>query len=275
MRLLITGANGVCGSALLNLEHDVTFVDSMPPDKIFSDKKFIQTDLTDLSLLEEIVNGQDAVIHMAASSAVDSKWEDVLKNNIIATKNLFDISTKMGVGRVIFGSSNHTVGNYEISNIPDIYEVNTVKRIDVNYPVWPDSYYGISKVFAENLGRLYADTRGLRFYSLRIGAILNESENTPYAYAERGVSNNEWKRDDSEYTEKLKRLKAIWLSRRDFCQLISRCLDHNGALYNVFFATSDNVRSWMDISDAKKILGYKPKDASENWIELPEQYNSK
>jgi len=275
MRILITGANGVCGSALLNLEHDITFVDALPPREIFAEKKFIQTDLTDMDMLEDLLKGHDAVIHMAASSAVNSDWEDVLKNNIVATKNLFDMCTQVGVDRVIFGSSNHTVGNYELFNVPEIYELNTVKRIDVDYPVWPDSYYGISKAFAENLGRFYSDTKGLKFYSLRIGAILNELENTPFAYAERGVTANEWRRNDDKYNEKLKRLKAIWLSRRDFFQLINKCLEHEGDLYNVFFATSDNVRSWLDLTDTKKILGYEPEDASEDWNVLPEQYTKK
>lgn len=272
MRVLVTGANGVCGTALLGLDCDKTFIDVNEPLDVFSKENFIQTDLSDLVLLREIVAEHDIVIHMAASSAVDSQWQDVLKNNIIATKNILDISSEVGVDRFIFGSSNHVVGNYELFNEPDIYQLNTVKRIDTSAPYWPDSYYGISKVFAENLGRYYSDSRGLRFYSLRIGAILNELEDNPYAYAERGVSTGKWKRGDDKYIEKLNRLKAIWLSRRDFQQIVTKCISHNGDLYNVFFATSDNLRSWLDITDAKRELGYVPEDAAENWTDLPEQY---
>ena len=58
--------------------------------------------------------GLDAVVHLAANAPVETPWHDVLKNNISTTHNVFEACRSNSVKRVIFASSNHAVGNFEM-----------------------------------------------------------------------------------------------------------------------------------------------------------------
>lgn len=272
MRILITGANGKCGMALRDLPFEKIYLDKVLPSKVFSGESFIQSDLSDVDELREIISGCDAIIHLAASSNPESPWEEVFKDNIMVVQNVFRIAYEARVECVVFASSNHVVGMYELENAPGIYELCHSFKIDETYPPRPDSYYAVSKIFGENLGRYYAEMGGLRFYALRIGAVLDEFNDNPYTYAEDGVRKKLWKRGDLDYVLKLKRLKAIWLSRRDFMQMVDLCVRHEGGPFHLFFGTSDNPRSWLDISHAKKVLGYRPQDNAEEWTRLPDVY---
>lgn len=273
VRILITGANGRCGTCLTTLGYEKIFLDQASPPAIFKNEDFIQDDLSDINFLGDVLTDCDVLIHLAATSSPQSPWEDVLKNNIIAVRNIFKAAFDAKLDRIIFTSSNHVVGMYELENVPDIYELDNNIKIDHNSAPRPDSYYAVSKLFGENLGRYYAEMGGPKFYSLRIGAVLDEFNDNPYAYAEDGVRKKLWKRGDSEYILKLKRLKAIWQSRRDFNQMVDLCIRHEGSSFQIFYATSNNARSWLDISHAKEVLGYKPLDNAEEWTKLPEIYN--
>jgi nucleoside-diphosphate-sugar epimerase len=59
---------------------------------------------------------------------------------------------------VVFASSNHAVGFYPRHH-----------RIGTDVTARPDSRYGVSKVFGEAVGALYADKHGLGVTCLRIG----------------------------------------------------------------------------------------------------------
>ena len=59
---------------------------------------------------------------------------------------------------MVFASSNHAVGFYPRHH-----------RIGTDVTPRPDSRYGVSKVFGEAVGALYADKHGLKVTCLRIG----------------------------------------------------------------------------------------------------------
>jgi nucleoside-diphosphate-sugar epimerase len=134
--------------------------------------------------------------------------------------------------------------------------------------VRPDSFYGVSKAFGENLGRFYAENGGPKFYAIRIGALVHEDH--PYAHAERGVISGKWERDSPQYNLMVKRLKSLWISKRDFVQLINLCLQYNAPNYDSFYAVSNNPRRWLDIEYPRKRLGYEPQDNAEEWLSPPQ-----
>src|SRR5262245_61284151 len=51
--------------------------------------------------------GAHAVVHLAANSKADARWEDLLSPNVDAVLNVFRDSVRAGVRRVIVASSNH------------------------------------------------------------------------------------------------------------------------------------------------------------------------
>jgi uronate dehydrogenase len=59
-----------------------------------------------------------------------------------------------------------------------------------------------------------------------------------------------------------KRRLAIWISPRDYTQLVRIGLEHPDIRYEIVYGVSGNRRSWYDNSNAHR-LGYQPQDDSE------------
>ena len=100
----------------------------------------------------------------------------------------------------------------------------------------PDSRYGVSKVFGEALGSLYADKYGMQFLMIRIGNVNPEPID--------------------------KRRLSIWISPRDIAQLVTIGIEHPDIRFEIVYGISDNARAWFDNANATR-LGYKPRDQSE------------
>jgi hypothetical protein len=154
-RVLVTGGEGIIGSVVrrtLADAYDLSFL-TLRPASFASHVG----NITRLASIRPAFRGVDAVVHLAGASSVDSPWEQVLANNVVGTYNVFEAARLAGVKRVVYASSNHTIGMYEAEGAPGIYDLDDGRAFDVSVPVRPDSLYGVSKVFGEALGRLYAD----------------------------------------------------------------------------------------------------------------------
>ena len=168
-RVLVTGAEGVIGTAVrehLGGRYELTSL-TLTPQEFPSHV----ADIADLDAIRPAFEGVDAVVHLAASPAIETPWEDVLHNNIVGTYNVFEAARLAGVERVVFASSNHAVGMYELDGAPGIYEADDERRVDHTAEIRPDSLYGVSKAYGEALGRMYVERHGLRVFCLRIGAV--------------------------------------------------------------------------------------------------------
>jgi uronate dehydrogenase len=103
----------------------------------------------------------------------------------------------------------------------------------------PDTFYGLAKCFAEDLGSLYWDKRGLESVHMRI---LSCSQVT-------GA-----------------RALGSWLSYEDLIQLVQRCIETPVTGFSVIYGVSDNDRVPVDNSKAS-FIGYRPKDNAEQFAE--------
>ena len=276
MKLFITGSNGTCGSALLGLPYDKILFDRLNSDTIVKNNQYIKGEIEDLKLLKDVMKNCDVLIHLAAADYYPDfsmgegigSWKNYKNNNIENLKNLFDLAVTLNVKKIIFSSTHRVMGMYEVENSPDIYSKNSKIKITHTDPVRPDSIYAVSKLFGENYGRLLADAGEIKFISLRICSVREQTMDHPYAYAEYGVKQKKWERDSLEYNTQVIRLKSLWQSRRDFYQMVNLCIDNNNIDYDIFYGVSNNARSWFDISNAKKNIGYKPRDNAENYRNL-------
>ena len=284
MRVLITGANGTVGRAILDElgdrpEYEFTCLDVEP----HPERDSVVADITELDSLRGPFQNQDAVIHLAAAVDLGGSWREILTTNIEGTFNVLQAAAEANVEKFVFASSIHTVGMYEIELAPDIYDPGNDLAVTAEDPVRPDSFYGLSKVFGEAAGRLFVESQSnplgelhptyvtntrefpRRFYSLRIKTVLDEGYDHPYGLAEMGVDNDWWDRDSEKYAYLADRLKCTWLSHRDLGQLVDRCLQDDTVEYDVFWGVSDNRGTWVDNSRAPSILGYNPADDGANW----------
>jgi uronate dehydrogenase len=232
-RVLVTGAAGGIGGYLRKLLRPVypelLLSDLRQPADLQPDETFIAADLTKPQEIERACQGVEGIVHLGGHS-VEGPWETILNANIVGCYNLFEAARKCGVKRVIFASSNHAVGFYPRSQtIP----TSVIPR--------PDSRYGVSKVFGEGLGALYAYKHGIGVVSLRIGNV-----------GDRPID--------------VRRL-AIWIAPEDLVQLIRIGLERPGIVYEVMYGVSDNARSWYDNSRATE-LGYRPTAQSERFKDM-------
>ncbi|MFT7158450.1 MAG: NAD+ dependent glucose-6-phosphate dehydrogenase [Parvicella sp.] len=267
MRILITGGNGIIGTALIDIPYPKVFIDVTQRHSSISKEAFVQGNVLDSKLINQLLKEADVLIHAAGISDSQTKGAEIdteiMENNIKATKLLFDMACENKLRKIIFLSSNHAVGMEEVLNAPEIYTADGEKKVSVE-DFSPDSFYGVSKIFGEMYGKYIAHNGGPKFISLRVGSVRSAKEDHPFAYAEHGVRKGLWERWSPKYYEQYNRLKAIWQSRKDFAQLAQKCIEYNGPEnYLCFYGVSANKNSWFELENARNVIGYTPKDSAD------------
>ena len=253
-RVLVTGANGTIGRVLM--EQLADRYDLLALTRTRVEFPSFVGDISNLKAILPAFEGIDAVVHMAGSSAVDSPWQAVLQSNLIGAYNVYEAARIANVPAVIFASSNHAIGEYEIEGAPDIYRLDDPRVYDHTVEVRPDSLYGVSKIYGEALGRFYHDRYGIRAYNLRIGSCREDDDPRSPAIAK----GNSWLK--LEPAQAYARYRATWLSQRDCAQLVACCIDAEDVDWAVVYGISDNPRQFWDITHAHDLLGYTPQDSA-------------
>lgn len=254
-RVLITGGSGLIGRVLverLSERYDLAVHSRRP-----SSASGYLSDISDYESVRAMVADvvPFAIVHLAAASSVESPWPEVLGSNIVGTYNVLEAARSAGVELVVFASSNHVIGGYELEGSPSLYQKDDLRLYDEHSDFKPDSLYGVSKVFGEALGRFYADRYGVRVICLRIGSVLKDDD--PAIAARSGSSGWLGLAPD----QLLLRYQATWLSHRDCAELFA-CALESRVPWAVAYGTSDNRRKIWDLSSARELLGYRPADGA-------------
>ena len=279
MDVLVTGAYGTCGTAIIDHLHDrddydFTYLNrsDRPDDHPYGGFDTVLADVADYEATRPAFDGQDAVVHLAAYPGTDGSWSTILEANVVGTYNALEAAREAEVETFVFASTNHVVGMYEKEFAPEIYEPGFDLLVDAESPVRPDSYYGASKSFGEDLGRYYVENHEYpkRFYTLRICSVRPAEYDHPYGDAERAVDGGRFDRGSDEYEAKVARMKAMWQSRRDFAHQVDCCLRDDSVEYDVFYGVSDNRTRWFDLERARAVIDYDPQDDGAEWNAPPE-----
>jgi NAD+ dependent glucose-6-phosphate dehydrogenase len=244
-KVLYTGGSGDIGKAFARLadpKYKLRLTYNSHP--IESDvHEIVQMDLTDMESVRAAMRGVDSVVHMAADSSPFAPWESILNNNLIGTYNVYEAARLEGVRRVVFGSSNWTCA----------FHIAEHDSVGSDSPVRPANFYGVSKCFGEALGSHYYDTYGLSIICLRIGCTHDPSDEGPTP--EELVRLSKVAPEQKPYEGDV--YLRLWVSNRDMTQLIEKSLETECG-YGVFLACSDNQPAIYDLSETKRVLGYKP-----------------
>jgi nucleoside-diphosphate-sugar epimerase len=279
MDVLMTGVYGRCGTAVIDHLHDDDDYDftyfnrsDRPDDHPYGGYDTVVGDVSDYDALNEAADGQDAMVHMAAYPYTDGTWEDVFEPNIIGMYNALESARKNELETFVFLSTNHVMGGYEDEFSPELYQPGHGLVIDHEDPVRPDSFYGASKAYGEDMGRYYVENYEYpkQFYAIRVCSVRMPEYDHPYGDAEKAVEDGEIERGSPEYDETVARMKAMWQSRRDFAHEIDCCLQDDDVEFGIFSGVSDNDRRWYDLEHARSRIGYYPQDNGEEWDSPPE-----
>jgi UDP-glucose 4-epimerase len=127
-------------------------------DRVRSAIEWVQGDLADQSVAENVVDGMDFVVHQAAVPSVQRSLSDPLgtnQANVVGTLNLLESSRRAGIRRFVYAASSSAYGDTEV--LP--------KHEDM--PPNPMSPYALQKFVGERYCKLYYDLYGLETVGLR------------------------------------------------------------------------------------------------------------
>lgn len=248
MRVLVAGAGGLIGGILwegLGTEHALQGLD-LHRDK---SRGIRRADVRRAKSIRGALDEVDAIVDLATGSTVDLPWDQV-EADIEGRVNILEAARLQGVRRYIFASSNHATGMYEndqpyASIVAGAYEAldpASVPLIGTDWPIRPDSPYGVGKAFSEAAARYYSEAHGISCICLRIGTVLEEDR------------------------PRIPRHYATLLTHRDLVRLVGCALSAPLELrYGVYFGVSANTWRFWDIANAAEDLGYEPQDDAERF----------
>jgi nucleoside-diphosphate-sugar epimerase len=280
MDVLVTGGSGTVGTAITDTLGDddryaFTNLDPEPhprPGDLAADRR---GDATDAAAVRAAVDGMDAVVHLAlvpgtgGPSDQGLAWSDALAANLRAHNVVFAAATDAGVDSIVFASSNHAVGLYELESRPDCYYPDSELLVDHTAPHRPDSAYGLSKSYGEDIGALAASQHDVRFYGLRIGATRDRPYDHPWGDPQRALESGNLERDGANWTDAVARMHAMWFSRRDMARLVDACLQDSTVTWDVFHGVNGSAYSWFDVAHAADVLGFEPLDSPDDYDAPP------
>lgn len=170
-RVLVTGGAGFIGShtidLLLESDTQVVVLDNLTSGKLENlnlshpNIEFIEGDVLDLYLLDEIIASCDAVLHLAAIASVPYSLENPVYSFQVNTQGFLHVLTAIHKAkrsiRLVYASSAAVYGN--TSELPS--------RDDVPLTDVALSPYAMQKIHCEDYANLYARLFGVKSLGLR------------------------------------------------------------------------------------------------------------
>lgn len=238
MRVLLTGAAGFAGFGaveVLGRDHWLRCAD-IKPSPHPRDGETVIADLTRATDAERVVEGIDAVVHMAMGPVPgeDDAPELLMQTNVVATANLLWAARRAGIKRFVLMSSGAVIEDYW----PE------TPFIHVGLPHRFKSLYCLTKSLQERLGEQYATEYGMTIVALRPWVIVDSRLNL-HRFTD------QLSRDDRDYFG--------FVCRYDLAEACNLALTADLRGFQPFhiMATEEGCRRF-DVAHTTEILGWRP-----------------
>jgi UDP-glucose 4-epimerase len=256
-RVLVTGAAGYIAGQLLpefRERYELRLIDVRREDR--EGRPVDGVEVVDLlggerAALEPFFAGVDAVVHAGYAPPDPAAPYESERRNVDMAQRVYQLALEAGVPRVVAASTNQAAKWYE-----QPYFAKRRDRVSPEDYPRPDTFYGWAKAAYESLGFLYACGslgRKLEVVLLRI-VVPREIDADRFA---------------GQPPERYVRELAGYISERDLRQLFRKSIetpgiaDEEGVPFHIFYGVSNNARTFWSITNARKVIDYRPEDDSE------------
>ncbi len=299
MKILVTGGAGFIGShiigSLLNERNEVICLDNFDPyydpqikkkniESFLQDENFtfIEGDINDGNLLNNILKDVDYIFHEAAQAGVRISVNDPMKPheaNATGTLNLLTAALKFDVKKIINASSSSVYGKVEY--LP----------FDESHPTQPVSPYGVSKLMCEHYCRVFDELYGLKTVSLRYFTVYGPRMRPDLAisiFTKAALNNDKItifgdgeKTRDFTYIDDIVKANLIAMNRgrgvyniggghrvsvRELAERIVELTESSSLIQYTDSIKGDAEHTWADNKKAKNELNWSPKVSINNGL---------
>jgi uronate dehydrogenase len=241
-KVLVTGSTGAIGSVvsqrLLARGHHVRGF-ARKPSRGLTD--YIVGDLNDQDAVRRAVEGMEVVIHLGAYPNDADFLKVLLEPNVRGLFHICDAAREFKVQRLSLASTMQTVAGFGSPSRPIRIEEGTA----------PTNHYALTKVWAEEMGKMLARVHGISVVNVRIGWLpRNPSEADGLKGAEEGPD--------------------VFFSHADAQRFYERVVESPtpgpGEAITVFATSKPAHVERLDLEPARRILGYEPQDVWPNGL---------
>jgi len=235
-KIVLTGASGRLGSylrePLSKITKKLVSTDKEDIGKTLHNEVFKKLNIKNFKEVNKILKKTDLIIHFGAYSN-EGPFQEILESNILGTYNIWKSAEKNKIKRIIFASSIHSVGMYRANET-------------INHKVMhkPDTFYGLSKCFGENLAQMYWDKCGIECLTIRILSCAKVTS---------------------------KRSLSTWLSYDDLIRIVIQSTKIKKLGFEIIYGVSNNKRLNVDNTNATRKLKINIKDNAEKFLNKLEQ----
>ena len=244
MKIAVTGGSGKLGRSVVerlkNEGHEVT---NLAQSGALG-SAFTKIDLTDYGQVVDVMfgiddrtNGFDAVVHLGAIPAPGLRADvDTFHNNMLATYNVFQAARRAGIKKIVYASSETTLGLPFDIDPPYI-------PVDEEYPARPESTYSLVKHLEEQMAiQLVRWDPLLSITALRFSNVMDEDDYEAFPGYDDDATLRKWN---------------LWgyIDGRDGAQAVLRALERAEPGFETFIiAAADTVMSRSSASLAAEVF---------------------
>jgi uronate dehydrogenase len=231
--VLVTGSAGTVGRPLCEelrrRGHLVRAFDRAPTPDVAD---AIVADVADAAAVHAAMRGVDALVHLAAQPH-ERPFPELIAPNVVGLYNVMDAAREQAVKRVVLASSMMVVAGFKDRVTP--------ARVDERRP---NHHYALTKVWAEQMGELYARRFGMSVIAVRLGWMVRDP-------------------GEARHMQELK-IFDCYVSRSDGARALAAAVEAADIGFEIVYAASRGGERVFDMEPARRLLGF---EAEQRWPE--------
>jgi uronate dehydrogenase len=236
-RVLVTGSAGAVGRPvcreLARRGHAVRAFDLNTTPGV---RDSVRADIVDAKAVRRAIDGVECVIHLAAVPR-DMDFEKLVGPNVLGLFNVLDAARAAEVHRVVLASTIQVLSKRPEGSGP--------ARVDEAHP---GNHYGLTKLWAEQMGAMYARRFGLSVIAVRIAWMVRNLE-------------------EALHMRRIDRPK-LYLSAGDVGRFFAQTVEAPDVSFAVLYAASLGGEDIFDMEPARRVIGYQAHDRWPSGLEF-------